>query len=43
MRVTLQEGAEFARSNSLLFVETSAKTGHNVEHLFESIGTGFRM
>ncbi|KAH8739595.1 Rab2 GTPase [Cryptosporidium ryanae] len=32
--VTTEEGKEFARRNGLLFVETSAKTSHNVENAF---------
>jgi len=33
-QVTTQEGAEFARQEGLLFVEASAKSGHNVELAF---------
>jgi Ras-related protein Rab-2A len=32
--VTTEEGAEFARTHGLNFVETSAKTGDNVEEAF---------
>ncbi|KAJ3566846.1 hypothetical protein NP233_g6746 [Leucocoprinus birnbaumii] len=33
-QVTTEEGAEFARQEGLLFVEASAKSGHNVELAF---------
>mmetsp|Transcript_29843 Transcript_29843/g.69416 ORF Transcript_29843/g.69416 Transcript_29843/m.69416 type:complete len:210 (-) Transcript_29843:175-804(-) len=32
--VTCEEGEEYARQNGLFFLETSAKTGHNVETAF---------
>merc|ERR1712217_633708 len=32
--VSYEEGAQFARDNGLIFCETSAKTGHNVEEAF---------
>ena len=31
--VTSEEGREFARLNNLLFIETSAKTGQNVDQV----------
>jgi len=33
-QVSTEEGAAFAKSNGLLFLETSAKTGHNVDEAF---------
>ncbi|KAL1844516.1 hypothetical protein VTK73DRAFT_2378 [Phialemonium thermophilum] len=35
--VTTQQGEEEARKNNLMFVETSAKLGHNVKTLFKRI------
>lgn len=35
--VTTQQGEEEARKNNLMFVETSAKLGHNVKALFKRI------
>jgi len=35
--VTTQQGEEEARKNNLMFVETSAKVGHNVKNLFKRI------
>ncbi|KZP18992.1 ras protein [Athelia psychrophila] len=35
--VSEEEGAALARSFGCTFLETSAKTGHNVEHLFTSM------
>jgi len=32
--VSTEEGAAFAKTNGLLFLETSAKTGHNVDEAF---------
>jgi Ras-related protein Rab-14 len=32
--VTYEEASQFARENGLIFVETSAKTGENVEDSF---------
>ncbi|MDP2434317.1 MAG: GTP-binding protein [archaeon] len=32
--VTFEEASRFAKENSLIFVEASAKTGENVEHAF---------
>ncbi|KAM3130263.1 GTP-binding protein yptc4 [Paramecium bursaria] len=34
-QVSEQEGREFAQNNDLLFIETSAKTGLNVEEIFQ--------
>ncbi|KAF4678135.1 Ras- protein Rab-5 [Perkinsus chesapeaki] len=35
--VSTQKGADYAQENKLLFVETSAKTGENVHHVFVEI------
>ncbi len=35
--VTTQQGEEEAKKNNLMFVETSAKVGHNVKALFRRI------
>ena len=35
--VTTQQGEEEAKKNSLMFIETSAKVGHNVKNLFKRI------
>lgn len=35
--VTTQQGEDEAKKNNLMFVETSAKLGHNVKHLFKRI------
>lgn len=35
--VTTQQGEEEAKRNNLMFVETSAKLGHNVKTLFKRI------
>jgi Ras-related protein Rab-6A len=35
--VTEQQGEEEARKNNLMFIETSAKVGHNVKLLFKRI------
>lgn len=32
--VSTEEGANFANENHLLFIETSAKTGMNVDEVF---------
>jgi len=34
-QVTTEQGAAFAREHGLLFVESSAKSGHNVDRAFE--------
>ena len=34
-QVTFEEGEEFAKDNGMLFFEVSAKTGHNIEQVFE--------
>jgi len=47
-QVTKEEGAKFAQENGLLFLETSSKTGENVEeafikpsqHIYEQIKSG---
>jgi Ras-related protein Rab-6A len=35
--VTTQQGEEEAKKNNLMFIETSAKVGHNVKSLFRRI------
>ncbi|OBT59207.1 hypothetical protein VE04_00340 [Pseudogymnoascus sp. 24MN13] len=35
--VTTQQGEEEAKKNNLMFIETSAKVGHNVKNLFRRI------
>ena len=35
--ISEEEGRNFASENNLLFIETSAKTGNNVEEAFESV------
>lgn len=35
--VTTQQGEEEAKKNNLMFIETSAKAGHNVKNLFKRI------
>jgi len=35
--VTTQQGEDEAKKNSLMFMETSAKLGHNVKNLFKRI------
>lgn len=35
--VTTQQGEDEAKKNNLMFVETSAKLGHNVKNLFKRI------
>lgn len=35
--VTTQQGEEEAKKSNLMFVETSAKLGHNVKNLFKRI------
>lgn len=34
----MQEGEQYAKENGLTFLETSAKTAHNVNELFYEIG-----
>ena len=34
-QVTFKEGEEMAKNNNIMFFETSAKTGENVEKIFE--------
>ena len=36
--ISFEEGENFARKNEMLFVETSAKTGMNVEKTFTMLG-----
>ena len=33
-QILYEEGASFAEKNNMLFIETSAKTGQNIENLF---------
>ena len=33
--ISTAEGQEFAEQNNLLFFETSAKTGHNIDTVFK--------
>lgn len=35
--VTTQQGEDEAKKNNLMFMETSAKLGHNVKNLFKRI------
>lgn len=35
--VTTQQGEEEAKAHNLMFIETSAKVGHNVKNLFRRI------
>lgn len=35
--VTTQQGEDEAKKNNLMFIETSAKVGHNVKNLFRRI------
>jgi Ras-related protein Rab-6A len=35
--VTTAQGEEEAKKNNLMFIETSAKVGHNVKNLFKRI------
>ena len=34
--ISTAEGQEFADQNNLLFFETSAKTGHNIDKVFKN-------
>lgn len=36
-QVTTKEAQEFAKNHKILFMETSAKNGHNIEKAFECI------
>ena len=36
-KVTFQEGKDFAESNGMKFIETSAKTSANVQEAFETL------
>ena len=36
-KVSYEEGSEFAEANNMQFLETSAKSGHNVHHSFEKV------
>ena len=38
-QVSMEEGERFARENGLIFLETSAKTAHNVEDVFLQTST----
>lgn len=39
--IVFQEAQSYADDNSLLFMETSAKTSMNVNEIFMAIGKGF--
>ena len=39
-KITTEEGQSYAEEESLLFFETSAKTGENVSEVFEAIASG---
>ncbi len=36
--ISFEEGDKFAQNNNMIFIETSAKTGVNVEKTFTSLG-----
>jgi GTPase SAR1 family protein len=36
-KVSIEEATEFSKKHNLLFMETSAKTGHNVKEAFEAL------
>lgn len=38
--MTTEEGAEFAEKNGMKFIECSAKTGSNVDSVFETLSQG---
>jgi len=40
-RVKKEEASNYADDNGILFLETSAKTAHNVAEIFEAIGICF--
>ena len=40
-QVTIEEGHDFAEKNELDFIETSAKTGENINKLFNQLTKAF--
>ena len=36
-KVTFEEGLQFAKEQGIAFIETSAKTGNNIEKIFSMI------